>query len=81
MQPLYLFLFNSPLNITFSCHHIYYHSKLEFEVHFLSDLGPQEPTLLFGVVEVGQLPTFGAGGWEDNACRYIGLGQELTLLR
>jgi hypothetical protein len=73
MPALYLFLFNSPLNITFSCHHIYCHFELEFEVdsevavHYLSDLRPQESTLLCGVVEVRWLPTFGPGGWEDEA--------------
>jgi hypothetical protein len=64
MQALYLFLSNSPLTITFSSHHICCHSELQFEVdsevavNFLSDLSPQESTLLCGLVDVRRLPTF-----------------------
>jgi hypothetical protein len=71
MQALYLFQSNSTLNITFSSHHIYCHSQLEFDVdseiavHFPSDLSPQESTLLCGGGRAGQ--DLCAGGWEDDA--------------
>jgi hypothetical protein len=71
MQALYLFQSNSTLNITFSSHHIYCHSQLEFDVdseiavHFPSDLSPQESTLLCGGCTAA--PDLCAGGWEDDA--------------